>query len=128
MRIVTGRASVSWVSKRLGVRFALDAVGFALTDANGTIVGGAVFDRYSGPDIEAHVVGSGFWPRAFLRRLGQYAFDECGVTRVTLHTRSDNARAIRVLDKLATREGVKRRGYGDADTMIYGILKEEWRL
>lgn len=124
--IETGPRITEWCGDRLGTVMSGPHQSFGIV-RNGEVIGGCVFQNWNQHDIDVAVVGIGAsWPRAFLRRLGHYAFEELKCCRVTAITRSDNARAVRVLNKFATYEGTKRKGYGTCDALIFGILKEEW--
>lgn len=61
-----------------------------------------------------------------------YLFNTLGMHRCTLHTGAGNARAIKAYEKVGfVHEGVMRKTYlrdGEwEDTVIMGILEEEWR-
>lgn len=122
--IETSPRITEWCGDRLGTVVTGQPFGLV---RDHEIIGACVFHNWNHFDIDVAVAGIGAsWPRAFLRRLGQYAFEELKCCRVTAITRADNARAIRVLNKFATYEGTKRKGYGTCDALIFGILKEEW--
>lgn len=125
--ISTDGTVTRWCSEQLGIGFYGPCQPFGIVE-NGQIVGAVVFTGWNHHDVEVAVVNTRrAWPRPFLRRLGVYAFDELKCSRVSIITRSDNARAVRVIKKFATLEGVKRRGFGTCDALHFGILKEEWR-
>lgn len=124
--IETGPRVTEWCSDQLQTVISGPHQSFGIV-RDGQIIGACVFQAWNGFDIDVAVAGIGKpWPRAFLKRLGHYAFKELKCCRVTAYTRADNHRALRVLGKFATHEGTKRRGYGSCDALIFGILEEEW--
>jgi len=125
--IETGERATEWCADQLGIGIYGPHQSFAIAE-HGEVVGACVFHDWNRHDISVAVANTRrAWPRPFLRRLGQYAFDELRCCRVSAVTRADNARAIAVLNKCAVLEGVKRRGFGACDALIFGILKEDWR-
>ncbi|QCI67527.1 GNAT family N-acetyltransferase [Phreatobacter stygius] len=127
--IETGEPAVQWVAGRLGVAFPQGATALALA-RDGELVGGAVFCGFTGRDIEVSVAACRTlaWPRAFLVRVGTYAFGELGCARMTMLTSTSNRAVIRIAPRLgAVREGRKRNYYDDgADALVFGILREDW--
>lgn len=124
--IEAGPRAAEWCGDRLGIVISGPHQSFGIA-RDGALFGAAVFQNWNHHDIDVAVAGIGAsWPRAFLRRLGHYAFNELNCCRVTAYTRADNHRAVKVLRKFATHEGTKRKGYGSCDALIFGILKEEW--
>lgn len=124
--IETGPRITEWCADQLNIGIYGPHQSFGIVE-DGKIVGACVFHEWNRFDISVAVANTKrAWPRPFLRRLGQYAFDELKCVRATAVTRSDNRRAIRALSHFATLEGTRRRGFGDADALIFGVLKEEW--
>ena len=64
--------------------------------------------------------------RETIRRLLAWPFDRLRCQRLTTIIAADNVAALRFNEKLGfKREGVMRRGYGDKDAIILGLLKED---
>lgn len=113
------------------------AVGVVLPE-NATFIGDvrdgqvhsvAAFVNWCGHDVEVHMASSGAMSRAFLKRLGEYAFGELGCTRASCRVADDNPWK-NVLTRLGwVQEGRLRRGFDGVsiDMLIFGILKEDYR-
>lgn len=79
---------------------------------NGKVECVFVFGRFMGADAELGVftLPGCRWPRSFLRLMFDYAFRQCGLSRVTLHAKDD--RAARLMERLgAIREGGWKRDF-----------------
>lgn len=104
------------------------AVGLGVVK-NGKLVGGVVFDKYTGRDIlmSAAFDHPGWCTRKTLRRLFAYPFQQLGCVRITTITRADNDKALRIDEGLGfKREGVLRKFFpGDADGIVLSILRDE---
>lgn len=126
--IQTGEEVAWWVGKQIRRPICppYEAIGVV---SDGEIIGGVVFNLWTGPNIHITAAGSpGVWSRIFLRRLAAYVFDELGCVRATFTTESP--RAVDVCRRLGARhEGTMRNAYGPGrDGLIFGLLKEDWRF
>lgn len=121
-----------WVSKRIpGVELAdfgdYRAIGFI---HDNELLAGAVYSNYRPEygDIELTLATAGN-VRAVRQGIEiglTYPFEQLGCQRVTVRCRASNARARKLAEGTGfVLEGVKRRGYGDEDMCIYGLLREE---
>lgn len=128
------RVVADWVGERAvpgGARFKSGrAVGW-INDA-GELVGGLVLLPRGGFfDAELHIAFKPGWARHTRRKqfaeLFRLAFDEWGLSRLTLIVRSDDTRTLRFVRPLGfQREGVKRRGYdGTSDGVLLGMLRDD---
>lgn len=129
-RLIFDDRVAAYVARRLNHAISLtppySCVG---VERNGRIIAGAVFNGWTGPDIELTIaVDHGGLTRGFMRAMADYAFRQCGCVRASFTT--TNPRAVTVLTKLGGRiEGVKRNAYGPGcDAVQIGILKEELAL
>lgn len=127
-KIIIGEPAAEFVSGQIGRAFAppYQAIGLEI---NGTMAGGVVFTSYTGEDVEVTVAGSPrAWTRAFLRRLGDYAWNELGCIRVTITTESELV--ARLAERLGARmEGCKRNQFGRGrHGRLFGVLREDWFL
>jgi hypothetical protein len=74
------------------------ATGIGL-DRNGVIIAGVMYDRYTGPNVVAHIAGvpgSRWMTRNFLRAIFQYPFLGLEVKRLTAEVEVANAAAMRL--------------------------------
>lgn len=107
-----------------------DAQYFGLV-VNGEVRSVFAFGRFIGADAEMGVVTlpGTRWPRAFLNLMFDYAFRQCGLSRVTLHAKDE--RAARLMERIgAVREGGwKRDFYGPGrDGLAMVVFPENYRL
>lgn len=106
-----------------------DAIGVVSED--GTPLGGVVFHGYQPRFGNMELSMASDSPRWLTRRLISgilaYPFDQHGVQRVTALTPKRNAACRRFLELFGfKREGVIRRGFGDDDMIVSGLLRSEW--
>lgn len=93
----------------------------------GEIVGFVVAHGGTTHDIEVTVAGRGCWSIAVMRSVARWLFGK--YSRVTARTKPDNAAALKALKTLGfTLEGRVRGFYGDADALLFGLLRGECRL
>lgn len=126
--IVEGEEVAQWVGDRIGRVICTPYTAMGVS-SDGEIIGGVVFNLWTGPNIHITAAGSpGAWSRIFLRRLSAYAFDELGCIRATFTT--ENPLAVDVCQRLGARhEGTMRNAYGPGrDALIFGLLKDDWRF
>ena len=96
-------------------------------ERNGEIIGGAVFNCFTGHDVEVTVAGRG-WSRGFFKAVGEYVFNQLGCVRIQITTEQENIASVseRMGGK---REGVLRDKFGRGrDGIVIGILESEYRF
>lgn len=105
------------------------AIGLMRGDKIVAVVG---YERFSGNDCSVHIAYDsehGAIPPAFWTAVYAYPFNQLEQDRVTSLVRSDNVPAIRFCDRQGfAREGLLRRGAGDADLIVFGMLREECKF
>lgn len=96
-------------------------------ERDGNIVAVAVFNDYTGDNIELTVASEGRWAfRGVIRRALHYAFREQGCKRITAHIRPSNERALSAARRVGFKdEGRARRWFGNEDAIILGLLPDE---
>ncbi|MBO9580330.1 MAG: GNAT family N-acetyltransferase [Sphingobium sp.] len=123
--IVTDERVARFVSEKLGFGLCppYSVVGI---EVDGQIIGGVLLNFFEGADVHISVAGRG-WGRDFLRRLGEYVFDQLGCLRATLIT--EQPAVISLGKKLGGEvEGCLRNHFGTGrDGTIIGILRENYR-
>jgi RimJ/RimL family protein N-acetyltransferase len=116
-----------FIIDRLKVHIADPFIGL-LIERDGEHVGAVILNDYRpGKNIELTVAISGPWSIKDFREIIRYCFDR--VRRITMRTRCDNLRAIRMLEALGfKREGVMREWFEDTDAIVFGLLRSEQRI
>lgn len=96
-------------------------------ERDGEIIAGAVFNCFTGHDVEITVAGKG-WTRGFFRAVASYVFDQLGCGRIQFTTESEDT--ARLAERLGgVREGILRDKFGPGrDGIVLGVLKGEYRF
>lgn len=126
--IVTDERVAAFVAQRLSVKIVPPFVCFGI-ERDGEIIGGVVFNCFTGADIEATVAGNpGVFGRNFIRHIGNYVFNSLGCLRISVTT--ENPSVVRLVERMGGQiEGLKRDQFGRGrDGFILGILEHEWRF
>lgn len=130
MRIVTGhdKAVADWMGANMGVQFAQPYTAIGVVNADGTLIGGAVFNCFMGTDIEVSVYGcGGAFSRSALRFGFEYIFGQLKCDRATARVDRDNHVMRQLMRRLGfKREGLQRGRY-DRGRVLYGMLRDECR-
>lgn len=137
MHLICGHdaAVAEWVRKRIPHMSGGDfgpLVAIGVVDDDDRPVAGAVFHGYNtlpgGGDIQMSMAAeSARWAvKGIIRGLLHYPFVQAGCHRVTTITPFRNARALKINAGLGfEQEGRVRRGFGDDDAIIMGLMRED---
>jgi RimJ/RimL family protein N-acetyltransferase len=137
LRLVSGPFSplvAQWVADQIGHGLdwgPCEAIG--VVDKHDNLVGGVVFNQYQPQyrNIEVSFASTrADWltPRLVTGIL-RYPFQQLGAARITSLTPKRLRPARQFLSKFGFKhEGTIRRGYGDDDCIISGLLESEWRV
>jgi len=137
LRLVSGPFSplvAQWVADQIGHGLdwgPCEAIG--VVDKHDNLIGGVVFNQYQPQyrNIEVSFAASrSDWltPRLVTGIL-RYPFQQLGAARITSLTPKRLRPARQFLSKFGFKhEGTVRRGYGDDDCIISGLLESEWRV
>lgn len=99
-----------------------------VVDRAGRIVGGWVFNGYTGPNVEVSLAGRGAIARGVLRAVAHYVFQQLGCRRATAHIKSRNVRALLQAERGGwRREGMHAGWFYDDDAVSLGITRETCR-
>lgn len=120
-----------WVSQRITSINAdfKNCVAIGVTK-NGKLIAGVVYHNYF-PDFKnielSMAADSPMWAtKDIIKALLQYPFIQLGCKRITTCTSARNKRALKFNYGIGfRREGVIRRGYGNHDMIICGMLRKE---
>lgn len=137
MRIVYGidDLAAQWVASRIPI--IRDASEFGpcaaqlVVDRDERPVAGLVWNnwspRWGSIELSAASDSPRWLSRALLAEIFSYPFLFCGCQRVATVTPASNERAIEVDRKIGfLYEGRARRGFGDEDAVLMGLLRDEW--
>lgn len=122
--IVTDERVAQFVAKQCGVVVNPPYTLMGL-ESRGDIIGGVVFNHWTGFDIHMTAAGRG-WTKGFLADVGCYLFDQLRVRRVTIIT--EQPKVVRLSERLGGQvEGLMREHFGPGrDAFVVGILKNDW--
>lgn len=133
MPLLTGHdaAIADWVAARLGVTIAPPYVAMGVLDADGTLIGGAVFSGKGGANIDVTIYGPRAMTREALRAGFAYVFGQLRCERLTARCKRTNVAMRRLMERLGfAYEGTQRRYWGEGrenDAMLYGMTRDECR-
>jgi len=120
----------SWLEQKVGITLQQDArfIGRIVDGKVAWVVG---FSRYvtykDGADIELTVAVEKGITRESLRIVFWYVFETARCNRCTVRTSASNTKAQKLAKQLGfVHEGTLRKGLGDEDMMIYGLLRNEY--
>lgn len=119
-----------WAGYQLGTEFVPPFIAWGILDRKGKLIGAVIFNDHADRNVEITTCGIRVYWRGVFREVFRYAFDDLNCERTTVRTRSDNEIVKTFIRKIGfTQEGVLRKWYGDADAIVYGMLKSEckWR-
>lgn len=96
-------------------------------DIGGEIIGGAIFNHFTGADLHLTAAGHG-WTRGFLADVGEYVFHQLGCVRMTAIT--EQPKVVRLAERLGGEvEGLMRNHFGTGrDAFVIGFLKQDWKF
>lgn len=135
MKLISGVWSpvvAQWVADQIGHGLdwgPCEAIG--VVDKNDNLIGGVVFSNYR-PDVanievSFAAIRANWLTPALVTGIMHYPFTQLGAARITSQTPKKNRRARQFLQKFGFKhEGTVRRGFGDDDCIISGLLAEEW--
>lgn len=137
MRLVYGHDQqvAEWVAARIPQMESAADFGFCsaigVVREDGTPLAGVVYSNYVPRHRSLEMSFASASPRwltkNLIQKLMSYPFDQLNCQRVTALTPRRAASARRFLDTFGfKREGLVRRGFGDDDAVISGLLKREW--
>lgn len=95
-------------------------------ERDGEIIGGVVFNHFTGFDLHITVAGKG-WTKGFFAEVGHYVFDQLQCLRMTAVT--EQFEVVRLAERLGGEiEGMMRNHFGPGrDAYIVGMTREDWK-
>jgi hypothetical protein len=123
IEIVQGKSMLDWAGDKLAAKLShpAHAIGLAV---DGTPKAAFVFTCQTPHDIEISAVVDGCaLPRRFLKMLLEYAWVDCGLSRISATTESNGV--VTALMRFGFKiEGIKTDAYGEGrDGVLLGLIK-----
>jgi hypothetical protein len=122
---------LGWAAARLDLKhiWPPESIPLGIVDDTGTIHAVVVYNAFYSDACHAHIATSRtkHWAsRSTLKRLFSFPFDDLRLSRMNLEIPASNVAAQILALKLGFRfEGVKRAALDGADTVFFGMLKDE---
>ena len=119
------RRILDWAQARLHCRFDDECKTISSVDDDGGVLAVVIYERITRHDCLMHVSSTDprWCSKPFLRAAFTYPFVQLGLERVTFVVSEENEEAMALCERLgAKREGRLRRGFGDADGIVWGLL------
>lgn len=124
--IVTDGRVPAFVGARVGATIYPPFTAMGI-EKDGEIIAGAVFNCFTGHDVEVTVAGRG-WTRGFFKAVGAYVFDQLGCGRMQFTTEQEDV--ANLAERLGgVREGTLRDKFGEGrDGIVIGVLRQEYKF
>lgn len=135
MLAVFGRDQLvaEFISKGIGDHFSPPYVGIGFTRDERNLCGGALFNNWTGSNIDLSIYGPGSITRYAMGTLCRYAFKQISANRITARTRRSNKTIQKLLPRFGfIFEGTQKRYYGpqrENDALLYALFPdaaEKW--
>jgi len=121
-------AVAEWMGGRLDTVFAPPYVALGVTNSEGRLVGGLLFNDYNGQNIEVTAYGPGAVTKESVGAMFNYAFVQLGCWRLTARTRRSNHTMRELLTRLGFKhEGIQQGYWGRSkanDCFLYGMTRQ----
>lgn len=118
----------AWVGEKLGTKFIPPYTTIGATKDGNDLCAGAVFNDYTGSNLEITLVSDGGLTRGNIRAVFSYAFDQVKVNRLSAKTKRSNKAMRRMLPRFGFKfEGISAQYFGPtrADDAIRFVLFHE---
>jgi RimJ/RimL family protein N-acetyltransferase len=119
-----------YITESIGYELSDCAYFIAKTNPEQVPIAVAGFDNYNGHAVELFLWSDNGITRDFLRRIGEYAWDECRVRRVKCTIAADRGEWLETVKRLGFKEwGIEPGGYdGSIDNVHLTLVREDWKL
>ena len=129
MNLVQDNAQAKAIlGKVFETEFCEPCIGFLFQDENSVIHGVAILNNYAKHCSISLTFAGRSSVRPF-RQISRYVFDVLRVRRVSAVVRVSNTKSQRILERLGfVQEGVLRDYFDDENGIIYGLLRQDFKL
>lgn len=126
-----------WVGNKVRKPFLSPFTSIGVLDREGTLIGGFVFNDFTGTSIEMSVAGKGIFSRGAWRGVINYVFEQLKCSRLQIHTSRKNKTIKNIAPKVGfVFEGKSRNFYGENQSaLVYSLttndlpaFKKRWGL
>lgn len=125
-----------WVSSKVNKDFQKPFTSIGVLNSDGRLIGGFVFNDFTGSSIEMSIAGKGVFSRGIWRGVINYVFGQLKCSRLQMHTNENNKQVKKLAPRLGfTFEGKSRNFYGKDGACVYSLVKADldafqsrWRL
>lgn len=117
----------AFVSEQIGAQIVppFTAMGW---EQGGRLTGAAVFNCYTGPDIEMTVAGRAAVTRQAMRDIATYVFERLKVERVSIRTRASRQDVVDQAKRIGfSPEGYHPKLFGSDDGVSLGMTRDACR-
>ena len=129
MRLVTDdqAALAAYVSAQIGAEIVAPFTALGWESA-GKLAGVAVFNCFTGPDIEMTIAGRAAVTREAMRTIADYVFRQLKVERVSIRTRASRKDVVDQAIRIGfSPEGYHPKLFGDDDGVSLGMTRDACR-
>ena len=127
--IVCGDVVGRWVASRTEGRYdpaVATAIGLS---TDGVIVAGVIFTDFNTRSMAVHQAITGRINREFLFAVSDYAFNQCGATKVIGQVVSSNKKAEKLVTSMGfLKEATIKDAHPDGDIFVYTLEKQHCRF
>jgi hypothetical protein len=133
LRLVLGCDEMvgAWVGEKIGTKIMPPYVAIGATSDGVDLCAGAVFNDYTGSNLEITLAADHGLTRGNIRAAMHYAFVQIGVVRLSAKTKRSNKIVQRMLPRMGFKfEGVSARYFGpnkSDDAMRFVLFSEDAR-
>ena len=117
-------ASWSWNAFRLTPMYVNAAIGIV---RNNHLIGSAIFQNYSGHNVELSYYGPQTFSAGIAKTLARYVVERFNVDRLTMRTNRRNASILKMFQRFGFKfEGLQHRYYGPfGDAAVFVLFRED---
>lgn len=116
----------AWVASKVGVEGFVPPYSSLGWQRGGELVGGIIFNVYTGPNVELTVACDGPVPPSILGHVRRYVFDQHKCRRMTITAKASRPDVIDQAKRLGfTEEGFHPELFADDDGVTLGILAKD---